>query len=208
MKKHSLFAILLSLSLLLLLSACGAKMPKDDLAWYPTDLADAPVRSFTLDREKPGVGQRVSITVQDEQGAETRVRWRKGGEQTTEPVKQTGTSGEILTMPENGVKVSDLPAIAAAADAWVWENEGHDREYAVGGMLYLAVILEEGNAENPNLGVPEATYSVSSQELKELSDPKSFDENGSFGYLLICNTENQILQGAETDFRYLIHVIP
>lgn len=111
-------------------------------------------------------------------------------------------------MPENGVKVSDLPAIAAAADAWVWENEGHDREYAVGGMLYLAVILEQGGAENPNLGVPEATYSLSSQELKELEDPKSFDENGSFGYLLICNTENQILQGAETDFRYLIHVIP
>ena len=206
MKKYGFFALFLAMALLL--SACGAKMPKDDLAWYPTDLADAPVRSFTLDREKPGVGQRVSITVQDEQGAETRVRWRKGGEQTTEPVKQTGTSGEILTMPENGVKVSDLPAIAAAADAWVWENEGHDREYAVGGMLYLAVILEEGNAENPNLGVPEATYSVSSQELKELSDPKSFDENGSFGYLLICNTENQILQGAETDFRYLIHVIP
>ena len=206
MKKHRFFAIFLAM--MAILSACGAKMPEDDLAWYPTDLADAPVKSFTLDREKPGVGQRVSITVQDEQGVETRVRWRKGGEQTTEPVKQTGTSGEILTMPENGVKVSDLPAIAAAADAWVWENEGHDREYAVGGMLYLAVILEEGNAENPNLGVPEATYSLSSQELKELSDPKSFDENGSFGYLLICNTENQILQGAETDSRYLIHVIP
>lgn len=205
MKKYGFFALFLAMALLL--SACG-KMPKDDLAWYPTDLADAPVRSFTLDREKPGVGQRVSITVQDEQGAETRVRWRKGGEQTTEPVQQTGTSGEILTMPENGVKVSDLPAIAAAADAWVWENEGHDREYAVGGMLYLAVILEEGNAENPNLGVPEATYSLASRELKELEDPKSFDENGSFGYLLICNTENQILQGAETDFRYLIHVIP
>ena len=183
-------------------------MPEDDLAWYPDDLAAEPVKSFTLDREKPGVGQRVSITVRDEQGVETRVRWRKGGEQTTEPVKQTGTSGEILTMPENGVKVSDLPAIAAAADAWVWENEGHDREYAVGGMLYLAVILEQGGAEDPNLGVPEATYSLSSQELKELSDPKSFDENGSFGYLLICNTENQILQGAEADFRYLIHVIP
>lgn len=206
MKKYRFFAIFLAM--MAILSACGAKMPEDDLAWYPTDLADAPVRSFTLDREKPGVGQRVSITVQDEQGQQTRVRWRKGGEQTTEPVKQTGTSGEVLTMPENGVKVSDLPAIAAAADAWVWENEGHDREYAVGGMLYLAVILEEGNAENPNLGVPEATYSLASRELKELADPKSFDENGSFGYLLICNTENQILQGAETDFRYLIHVIP
>ncbi len=206
MKKYGFFALFLAMALLL--SACGAKMPEDDLAWYPDDLAAEPVKSFTLDREKPGVGQRVSITVRDEQGAETRVRWRKGGEQTTEPVKQTGTSGEILTMPENGVKVSDLPAIAAAADAWVWENEGHDREYAVGGMLYLAVILEQGAAENPNLGVPEATYSLSSRELKELADPKSFDENGSFGYLLICNTENQILQGAETDSRYLIHVIP
>ena len=206
MKKYGFFALFLAMALFL--SACGAKMPEDDLAWYPTDLADAPVRSFTLDREKPGVGQRISITVQDEQGAETRVRWRKGGERTTGPVEEAGTSGAILTMPENGVKVSDLPAIAAAADAWVWENEGHDREYAVGGMLYLAVILEEGNAENPNLGVPEATYSLSSRELKELSDPKSFDENGSFGYLLICNTENQILQGAETDSRYLIHVIP
>lgn len=206
MKKYGFFALFLATALLL--SACGAKMPEDDLAWYPDDLAAEPVKSFTLDREKPGVGQRVSITVRDEQGMETRVRWRKGGEQTTEPVKQTGTSGEVLTMPENGVKVSDLPAIAAAADAWVWENEGHDREYAVGGMLYLAVILEQGGAEDPNLGVPEATYSLSSQELKELSDPKSFDENGSFGYLLICNTENQILQGAETDFRYLIHVIP
>ena len=206
MKKYGFFALFLATALLL--SACGAKMPEDDLAWYPDDLAAEPVKSFTLDREKPGVGQRVSITVRDEQGVETRVRWRKGGEQTTEPVKQTGTSGEILTMPENGVKVSDLPAIAAAADAWVWENEGHDREYAVGGMLYLAVILEQGGAEDPNLGVPEATYSLSSQELKELSDPKSFDENGSFGYLLICNTENQILQGAEADFRYLIHVIP
>lgn len=206
MKKYGFFALFLATALLL--SACGAKMPEDDLAWYPDDLAAEPVKSFTLDREKPGVGQRVSITVRDDRGVETRVRWRKGGEQTTEPVKQTGTSGEVLTMPENGVKVSDLPAIAAAADAWVWENEGHDREYAVGGMLYLAVILEEGNAENPNLGVPEATYSLSSQELKELADPKSFDENGSFGYLLICNTENQILQGAETDFRYLIHVIP
>ena len=206
MKKYGFFALFLATALLL--SACGAKMPEDDLAWYPDDLAAEPVRSFTLDREKPGVGQRISITVRDEQGVETRVRWRKDGEQTTEPVKQTVTSGEILTMPENGVKVSDLPAIAAAADAWVWENEGHDREYAVGGMLYLAVILEEGNAENPNLGVPEATYSLASRELKELSDPKSFDENGSFGYLLICNTENQILQGAETDFRYLIHVIP
>ena len=206
MKKYGFFALFLAMALLL--SACGAKMPEDDLAWYPDDLAAEPVKSFTLDREKPGVGQRVSITVRDEQGMETRVRWRKGGEQTTEPVKQTGTSGEVLTMPENGVKVSDLPAIAAAADAWVWENEGHDREYAVGGMLYLAVILEQGGAEDPNLGVPEATYSLSSQELKELSDPKSFDENDSFGYLLICNTENQILQGAETDFRYLIHVIP
>ena len=178
------------------------------LAWYPDDLAAEPVKSFTLDREKPGVGQRVSITVRDEQGVETRVRWRKGGERTTGPVEEAGTSGEVLTMPENGVKVSDLPAIAAAADAWVWENEGHDREYAVGGMLYLAVILEQGGAEDPNLGVPEATYSLASQELKELEDPKSFDENDSFGYLLICNTENQILQGAETDFRYLIHVIP
>ena len=206
MKKYGFFALFLAMALLL--SACGAKMPEDDLAWYPDDLAAEPVKSFTLDREKPGVGQRVSITVRDEQGMETRVRWRKGGEQTTEPVKQTGTSGEVLTMPENGVKVSDLPAIAAAADAWVWENEGHDREYAVGGMLYLAVILEQGGAEDPNLGVPEATYSLSSQDLKELSDPKSFDENDSFGYLLICNTENQILQGAETDFRYLIHVIP
>ena len=206
MKKYGFFALFLAMALLL--SACGAQMPGDDLAWYPDDLAAEPVKSFTLDREKPGVGQRVSITVQDEQGAETRVRWRKGGEQTTEPVKQTGTSGEILTMPENGVKVSDLPAIAAAADVWVWENEGHDREYAVGGMLYLAVILEQGGAEDPNLGVPEATYSLASRELKELSDPKSFDENGSYGYLLICNTENQILQGAETDFRYLIHVIP
>lgn len=206
MKKYGFFALFLAMTLLL--SACGAKMPEDDLAWYPDDLAAEPVKSFTLDREKPGVGQRVSITVRDDRGVETRVRWRKDGEQTTEPVKQTGTSGEVLTMPENGVKVSDLPAIAAAADAWVWENEGHDREYAVGGMLYLAVILEQGGAEDPNLGVPEATYSLSSQELKELSDPKSFDENGSFGYLLICNTENQILQGAETDFRYLIHVIP
>lgn len=206
MKKYGFFALFLATALLL--SACGAKMPEDDLAWYPDDLAAEPVKSFTLDREKPGVGQRVSITVRDEQGAETRVRWRKGGEQTTGPVEETGTSGEILTMPENGVKVSDLPAIAAAADVWVWENEGHDREYSVGGILNLAVILEQGGAEDPNLGVPEATYSLSSQELKELSDPKSFDENGSFGYLLICNTENQILQGAETDFRYLIHVIP
>ena len=206
MKKYGFFALFLATALLL--SACGAKMPEDDLAWYPDDLAAEPVKSFTLDREKPGVGQRVSITVRDEQGAETRFRWRKGGEQTTGPVEETGTSGEILTMPENGVKVSDLPAIAAAADVWVWENEGHDREYSVGGILNLAVILEQGGAEDPNLGVPEATYSLSSQELKELSDPKSFDENGSFGYLLICNTENQILQGAETDFRYLIHVIP
>ena len=206
MKKYGFFAIFLAI--MMLLSACGAKMPEDDLAWYPDDLAAEPVKSFTLDREKPGVGQRVSITVRDEQGVETRVRWRKGGERTTGPVEEAGTSGEVLTMPENGVKVSDLPAIAAAADAWVWENEGHDREYAVGGMLYLAVILEQGNAEDPNLGVPEATYSLASRELKELSGPKSFDENGSFGYLLICNTENQILQGAETDFRYLIYVIP
>ena len=206
MKKYGFFALFLAMTLLL--SACGAKMPEDDLAWYPDDLAAEPVKSFTLDREKPGVGQRVSITVRDDRGVETRVRWRKDGELTTGPVEEAGTSGVILTMPENGVKVSDLPAIAAAADAWVWENEGHDREYAVGGMLYLAVILEQGGAEDPNLGVPEATYSLSSQELKELSDPKSFDENGSFGYLLICNTENQILQGAETDFRYLIHVIP
>ena len=206
MKKYGFFALFLATALLL--SACGAKMPEDDLAWYPDDLAAEPVKSFTLDREKPGVGQRVSITVRDEQGEETRVRWRKGGERTTGPVEEAGTSGAILTMPENGVKVSDLPAIAAAADAWVWENEGHDREYAVGGMLYLAVILEQGGAEDPNLGVPEATYSLSPQELKELSDPKSFDENDSFGYLLICNTENQVLQGAETDFRYLIHVIP
>lgn len=206
MKKYGFFALFLAMTLLL--SACGAKMPEDDLSWYPTELADASVKSFSLDREKPGVGQRVSITVRDEQGVETRVRWRKGGERTTGPVEEAGTSGAILTMPENGVKVSDLPAIAAAADAWVWENEGHDREYAVGGMLYLAVILEQGGAEDPNLGVPEATYSLASRELKELSDPKSFDENDSFGYLLICNTENQILQGAETDFRYLIHVIP
>lgn len=206
MKKYGFFALFLAVALLL--SACGAKMPEDDLAWYPDDLAAEPVKSFTLDREKPGVGQRVSITVRDERGVETRVRWRKDGERTTGPVEEAGTSGAILTMPENGVKVSDLPAIAAAADAWVWENEGHDREYAVGGMLYLAVILEQGGAEDPNLGVPEATYSLSSQELKELEDPKSFDENDSFGYLLICNTENQILQGAETDFRYLIHVIP
>lgn len=206
MKKYGFFAIFLAI--MMLLSACGAKMPEDDLAWYPDDLAAEPVKSFTLDREKPGVGQRVSITVRDEQGVETRVRWRKGGERTTGPVEEAGTSGEVLTMPENGVKVSDLPAIAAAADAWVWENEGHDREYAVGGMLYLAVILEQGGAEDPNLGVPEATYSLASQELKELEDPKSFDENDSFGYLLICNTENQILQGAETDFRYLIYVIP
>ena len=206
MKKYGFFAIFLAI--MMLLSACGAKMPEDDLAWYPDDLAAEPVKSFTLDREKPGVGQRVSITVRDEQGVETRVRWRKGGERTTGPVEEAGTSGEVLTMPENGVKVSDLPAIAAAADAWVWENEGHDREYAVGGMLYLAVILEQGGAEDPNLGVPEATYSLASQELKELEDPKSFDENDSIGYLLICNTENQILQGAETDFRYLIYVIP
>lgn len=206
MKKYGFFALFLAMTLLL--SACGAKMPEDDLAWYPEELAAEPVKSFTLDREKPGVGQRVSITVRDDRGVETRVRWRKGGERTTGPVEEAGTSGEILTMPENGVKVSDLPAIAAAADAWVWENEGHDREYAVGGMLYLAVILEQGGAEDPNLGVPEATYSLASRELKELSDPKSFDENDSFGYLLICNTENQILQGAETDFRYLIHVIP
>ena len=206
MKRHRLAAMVLAS--LLLLSACGAKMPEDDLAWYPDDLAAEPVKSFTLDREKPGVGQRVSITVRDDRGVETRVRWRKGGERTTGPVEEAGTSVVILTMPENGVKVSDLPAIAAAADAWVWENESHDREYAVGGMLYLAVILEQGGAEDPNLGVPEATYSLSSQELKELSDPKSFDENDSFGYLLICNTENQVLQGAETDFRYLIHVIP
>lgn len=206
MKKYGFFALFLALTLLL--PACGAKMPEDDLAWYPEELAAEPVKSFTLDREKPGVGQRVSITVRDDRGVETRIRWRKGGERTTGPVEEAGTSGAILTMPENGVKVSDLPAIAAAADAWVWENEGHDREYAVGGMLYLAVILEQGGAEDPNLGVPEATYSLSSQELKELSDPKSFDENDSFGYLLICNTENQILQGAETDFRYLIHVIP
>lgn len=191
MKKYGFFALFLAMALLL--SSCGAKMPEDDMKWYPADLADAPVKSFTLDREKPGVGQRVSITVRDDRGVETRVRWRKDGELTTGPVEEAGTSGVILTMPENGVKVSDLPAIAAAADAWVWENEGHDREYAVGGMLYLSVILEEGNAENPNLGVPEATYSLSSQELKELTDPKSFDENGSFGYLLICNTENQIL---------------
>ena len=206
MKKYGFFALFLAMTLLL--SACGAKMPEDDLAWYPDDLAAEPVKSFTLDREKPGVGQRVSITVRDDRGVETRVRWRKDGERTTGPVEEAGTSGVILTMPENGVKVSDLPAIAAAADAWVWENEGHDREYAVGGMLYLAVILEQGGAEDPNLGVPEATYSLSSRELKELSDPKSFDENDSFGYLLICNTENQVLQGAETDFRYLIHVIP
>ena len=206
MKKYGFFALFLATALLL--SACGAKMPEDDLAWYPDDLAAEPVKSFTLDREKPGVGQRVSITVRDDRGVETRVRWRKGGERTTGPVEEAGTSGVILTMPENGVKVSDLPAIAAAADAWVWENEGHDREYAVGGMLYLAVILEQGGAEDPNLGVPEATYSLASRELKELSDPKSFDENDSFGYLLICNTENQVLQGAETDFRYLIHVIP
>ena len=206
MKKYGFFALFLAMTLLL--SACGAKMPEDDLAWYPEELAAEPVKSFTLDREKPGVGQRVSITVRDDRGVETRVRWRKGGERTTGPVEEAGTSGEILTMPENGVKVSDLPAIAAAADAWVWENEGHDREYAVGGMLYLAVILEQGGAEDPNLGVPEATYSLASRELKELSDPKSFDENDSFGYLLICNTENQILQGAEGDFRYLIHVIP
>lgn len=206
MKKYGFFALFLALTLLL--SACGAKMPEDDLAWYPTELADAPVKSFSLDREKPGVGQRVSITVRDDRGMETRVRWRKDGELTTGPVEEAGTSGAILTMPENGVKVSDLPAIAAAADAWVWENEGHDREYAVGGMLYLAVILEQGGAEDPNLGVPEATYSLASRELKELSDPKSFDENDSFGYLLICNTANQVLQGAETDFRYLIHVIP
>lgn len=206
MKKYGFFALFLATALLL--SACGAKMPEDDLAWYPEELAAEPVKSFSLDREKPGVGQRVSITVRDDRGVETRVRWRKDGELTTGPVEEAGTSGVILTMPENGVKVSDLPAIAAAADAWVWENEGHDREYAVGGMLYLAVILEQGGAEDPNLGVPEATYSLASRELKELSDPKSFDENGSFGYLLICNTENQILQGAETDFRYLIHVIP
>ena len=205
MKKYGFFAIFLAM--MVLLSACGAKMPEDDLAWYPEDYAAEPVRSFTLDREKPGVGQRISITVRDDRGVETRIRWRRDGELTTGPVEEAGTSGVILTMPENGVKVSDLPAIAAAADAWVWENEGHDREYSVGGILNLAVILEQGNAEDPDLGVPEATYSLSSRELKELADPKSFDENSSFGYLLICNTENQILQGAETDFRYLIHVI-
>ena len=152
MKKYGFFALFLAVALLL--STCGAKMPEDDLAWYPDDLAAEPVKSFTLDREKPGVGQRVSITVRDDRGVETRVRWRKDGELTTGPVEEAGTSGVILTMPENGVKVSDLPAIAAAADAWVWENEGHDREYAVGGMLYLAVILEQGAAENPNLGGP------------------------------------------------------
>ena len=206
MKKYGIFAIFLTM--MVLLSACGAKMPEDDLAWYPEDYAAEPVRSFTLDREKPGVGQRISITVRDDRGVETRIRWSKDGELTAGPVEEAGTSGAILTMPENGVKVSDLPAIAAAADAWVWENEGHDREYSVGGILNLAVILEQGNAEDPDLGVPEATYSLSSQELKELADPGSFDENGSFGYLLICNTENQVLQGAETDFRYLIHVIP
>lgn len=101
MKRHRLAAMVLAS--LLLLSACGAKMPEDDLAWYPDDLAAEPVKSFTLDREKPGVGQRVSITVRDEQGMETRIRWRKGGERTTGPVEEAGTSGVILTMPENGV---------------------------------------------------------------------------------------------------------
>ena len=204
MKKYGFFALFLAMALLL--SACGAKVPTDDMKWYPTDYADSAIQSLDISRT-PGKCLEGGVTLYTPQGEWYQSRW-KSGERTTGPVEEAGTSGAILTMPENGVKVSDLPAIAAAADAWVWENEGHDREYAVGGMLYLAVILEEGNAEDPNLGVPEATYSLSSQELKELEDPKSFDENGSFGYLLICNTENQILQGAETDFRYLIHVIP
>lgn len=210
MKKYRFFALFLAMTLLL--PACGAKMPEDDLAWYPEELAGQLVYRLDQQNRQPGKALSSRVTYEDEAGARQKAAW--GGadsEITIEPVSQTDSSGEDGSrMPENGVKVSDLPAMTAAMDAWVWENLGHDRTYSLTYWGYTQMMFWDSTSINdPNISdSPEGTYSLSSKKLEPLTDTAGFDEKDSFGYVLIANSESDILAGADLEVDYFVHIIP
>lgn len=203
MKKYGFLAAFLAM--LLLLSSCGAKVPTDDMKWYPTDYADSVIRSFDMSR-KPGTCLEEALSVYTSQGEWYQIKWKSGEDAPTIQAKEPSQGGPP---PADGLTVAALRKLVEQADNWIWEEKGHDTEYQLSALLYSAEHMSLNSKTEYSIRRDHTgTYSMSTGELTELAQ-NAEEPEGCVGSVSIDNSKSEVYSGnADLICYYLIYIIP
>ena len=201
MKKYGFFALFLAVALLL--SACGAKMPEDDLAWYPAEGESGLVSFFALDRT-PGACSQADVGYLTAEYKPMLARWtREGGSVSIEPYRMG--SG---VPAERSLRVAGLRALTQQADRFVWKELGENTAYTLSGRMNVENLKGELTAYHgcENLHPDRVgTFSVSEETLTESADPAAVPAD-CVGYAEIINPRAEETE----DIRryYYIYLVP